>query len=378
MKKSIRFILLLTVVFLGLQGSIAALTRSDIKSNARLSKQVITMGDTTKLFIDFAGPIGQNFRLIDSALLTITDTLPDVEVTLEGNPVEKDEGNGFKSVSLVYQIQAFDSGLYSLPKVALLVGQDTVLSPTVALKVDPVELDSTLIVLDEQEQPSDLTVHPLTDVLNIEHKMVDYVPDWIIQWGWWVLLALVLISAGIYVYMHWIRHGRIPLIPQKKPVPPYDKAIQELTQLKEQQLWQRGSEKEYYTRLTDILREYLQGRFGINAMEMTSGQIMQALRSCAEAESSLGAMDELLKLSDFVKFAKARPLADDNERAYSDAFNFVETTRPVETHEEEENSQSGDEMESSDKDPQEAKDAKLKKEINKTIKELDKNNGKQI
>ena len=87
--------------------------------------------------------------------------------------------------------------------------------------------------------------------------------------------------------------------------------------------------KEYYTELVDILRQYLQGRFGINAMEMTSSQIVRALRSNPETRMTADEMRGVLSVADFVKFAKVRPLPDDNVKAFNRATNFVDSTKPA-------------------------------------------------
>lgn len=115
-----------------------------------------------------------------------------------------------------------------------------------------------------------------------------------------------------------------------RPEPPYDVAIAKLSRLREEQLCEQGLQKEYYTRLTDILREYLDRRFGINAMEMTSTQIRQALNSSKGEIMSKELVEQVLEIADFVKFAKAQPLGDDNIKAYEAARKFVEDTKPAE------------------------------------------------
>ena len=99
-----------------------------------------------------------------------------------------------------------------------------------------------------------------------------------------------------------------------------------LEALKQQQLWQNGQEKEYFTGLTDILRVYIDRRFGINAVEMTSSQIVQTLKDRNETRA---VNEQLTMMADIVKFAAVRPLADDNEMAYQRAVDFVEQTKPV-------------------------------------------------
>lgn len=85
-------------------------------------------------------------------------------------------------------------------------------------------------------------------------------------------------------------------------------------------------EKEYFTQLTDILRDYLAARFGINAMEMTSRQIMQKLADQEDVREKRGYVRKILDVADFVKFAKVRPLPADNVEAYDNAVNFVKET----------------------------------------------------
>ena len=117
--------------------------------------------------------------------------------------------------------------------------------------------------------------------------------------------------------------------PIKKRLPPYDEAMLALQQLKSSNLWQNGQEKEYYTKLTDILRVYIDRRFGINAVEMTSSQIMEKIKQNEEAHIANDQLNSVLEIADFVKFANMHTLADDNEIAFQRAINFVEQTKPA-------------------------------------------------
>jgi hypothetical protein len=145
----------------------------------------------------------------------------------------------------------------------------------------------------------------------------------------WYLLGIFVIAAGICAYLILTHKVEVNILPQKKRLPPDVIAINRLTALKEAQLWERGQEKEYYTQLIDILREYLQERFSINAMEMTSSQILKALQSNEETRLPHTHMQKVVEIADFVKFAKVRPLPDDNVRAWQNALQFVEETKPA-------------------------------------------------
>lgn len=88
-------------------------------------------------------------------------------------------------------------------------------------------------------------------------------------------------------------------------------------------------EKEYFTDLTDILRSYLYERFGINAMEMTTRQIMDKIYE-SDLKDKKDYVKQILNVADFVKFAKVRPLPADSIAAYENAKKFVEETIPAE------------------------------------------------
>ena len=106
--------------------------------------------------------------------------------------------------------------------------------------------------------------------------------------------------------------------------------MQALHELKDSKLWQQGQEKAYYTTLTEILRVYIDQRFHINAMEMTSTQIVETLRRNEETKAVNQQLRDILEMADFVKFAKLRPLPDDNVQVMRYAENFVEETKPEE------------------------------------------------
>jgi hypothetical protein len=86
--------------------------------------------------------------------------------------------------------------------------------------------------------------------------------------------------------------------------------------------------KQYYTKLTDIVRKYLEHRFNILAMESTSDEIFDSIKDIKIIESQAqGYLENLLRLADFVKFAKAQPLPDENENSWNNAYNFVLDTK---------------------------------------------------
>jgi hypothetical protein len=141
-----------------------------------------------------------------------------------------------------------------------------------------------------------------------------------------VLLLLLI----IWIIIRLIKHK--PVFRKEKPAePPHVRAIRELNELQHQKLWQNGRHKEYYTRLTDILREYLDGRYGVDAPEMTSEEILAALKRVGVSAKHFADLQRLLGESDLVKFAKYLPEQEYHEEAYYKVYYFVEESKVVPT-----------------------------------------------
>jgi hypothetical protein len=213
-------------------------------------------------------------------------------------------------------ITSFDSSLYLLPPVAVIDGLDTVYSNQVALKVStiPVNVDAP----DEY--------YDIADIWKAPFVWADYYP---IILG--ILAVLLLIGATIYII--WRIRNHKSLIPFKTvapKIPAHERAFRELDWIKQQKLWQQGRNKEYYTSITDILRKYMTERFSMNAMEMTSAEILTIIRRENDADSVYDSLKQILLLADFVKFAKLSPLPDENELSIMNAYLFVNQTKLVE------------------------------------------------
>ncbi|MCM1151154.1 MAG: hypothetical protein NC209_05735 [Alistipes sp.] len=156
--------------------------------------------------------------------------------------------------------------------------------------------------------------------------------------GWGALGALLL-AAAIYGLLRWLRSRGATLgglFPGKPLLPPHVEAIRALEALHHQKLWQNNRHKQYYSGLTDILRTYIARRWEVGAMEMTSDEIIAAMRNVELPDKARMDLGALLRESDLVKFAKATPDAEENENAYLKAYYFVEETKPA-TEQAEEN-----------------------------------------
>ena len=281
---------------------------------ASLDSSQITMGYQTAIRLDIVDKADAPSQVVvDKAAMP-----PEVEVIDWVYGDTTDIGNGLVEMKRALIVQSFDSGVYTIPPFLMIAGPDTLRSKALTLKGNPVDVSKMT------------DINPIASPMSFESRWYDFLPDWLTDYWGWLLAAILLIAAGISAYLILTKKVDVPLLPKKKPLPPYELAMQRLNSLRELNLWQSGREKEYYTRLIDILRDYLQGRFGINAMEMTSQQITRVLQENETTRMPNQRMKKILEIADFVKFAKVRPLPEDNTRAFNEAMQFVEETRPVE------------------------------------------------
>ncbi|MCC8019084.1 MAG: hypothetical protein LIO85_04860 [Rikenellaceae bacterium] len=145
----------------------------------------------------------------------------------------------------------------------------------------------------------------------------------------WCLLGLAVIAAGLWYW--FTRRRNLTMFGKPKVVdPPHVVAIKALESLHNQKLWQNNRHKQYYTGITDILRQYMEDRWHIGAMEMTSDEILVALSDRELPEKGYRDLGEILRTADLVKFAKFVPEAEQNENMFTYAYYFVEETKPTE------------------------------------------------
>lgn len=152
---------------------------------------------------------------------------------------------------------------------------------------------------------------------------------------WYGLMACgaLIIPIGILlVYLIMRFFDNKPIIRKVKvepKLPPHQLAMQEIERIKNEKVWQKGEPKEYYTELTDALRTYIKDRFGFNALEMTSTEIIDKLLEMKDKEA-ISDLRELFQTADLVKFAKHNPLMNENDANLINAIDFINETKEKE------------------------------------------------
>jgi hypothetical protein len=288
--------------------TLTASAAANFKVTANADSSVIEMGDRTMVHVSVTAPTANAIPVEEFKPNTTYHGVDIIDVNSDTTALT----GGGSRVEYNVLIQAFDPGMVTLPPFRFALGTDTAESDIVTLKVTEVDLDSLT------------TINPMESIVAPNSKWYDVIPDW---W-YWVVIGLAVVAIGVGLYILYRKNGSI-IIKRKPVIPPYELAIQQLNELRTQKLAELGQEKEYYTRLTDILRQYLDGRFGINAMEMSSTQILYSIKHNDETKMSTEQIQQILEIADFVKFAKVRPLPDDNIKTFNSALDFVEATKPA-------------------------------------------------
>ena len=238
------------------------------------------------------------------------------------------------TISQKYVVTSFDSTLYHIPYMQVVDGTDTLRTNDFGFKVSAPQLsDSTLAYLEmlknHQTDSIDFEKLQISDIKTVQDPPFvwqDYLEYFYIPLL--VLLVLGLIGLGVYFFLRKKKKGYY--FTPKIVLPPHVVALEGLDKLKSSKLWQKGMEKEYYTELTDILREYIDNRFNIDAPEMISDDIIAAIHLATDTKSATDGLAQILKLADLVKFAKYTPFADENDLSLVNAYLFVNQTKKEE------------------------------------------------
>lgn len=225
-------------------------------------------------------------------------------------------GNQSEYHQLVNMI-VFDTGQVYIPAVPFLVSSG---STTDTLWTEPIKVHVAGVKIDTTKD-----IKPIKEPLKIPYTFREILP--------YLLGALLLIAAIAAIIWWWKRRKNKQQSPpdEKYLLPPHVWAIKELDKLKQDKLWQTGDVKSYYSRLTDIARTYIELRYKIPAMEQTTEELMQALHKGIIKQSLKKDLNDMLVLSDFVKFAKAMPGMSENEQSFEVTRDFIEKTKQIET-----------------------------------------------
>lgn len=319
-----------TLIFIAFLIGISAIqfsaTAQKGTAKATIQPVEIAIGQQSTISLEVIAPKGRNI-----VFPVYNDTLVSGIEVLAMPKADTVYAHEVMTITQKYIVTSFDSALYHVPYMPVIDGTDTIISNGFGLKVmSPVLSEVTKSYLEHLNQNPNDSV----DIEKLGIADIKAVQDPPFVWQDYILyglaiLALLLAIAGIIIgiYMYKKKKDTGYFFKPKVIQPPHIIALNALSQVKDEKLWQQGREKEYFTELTDILRSYIEKRFYVNAFEMTSDEILSMVKNLIETESSYESLNQILKLADLVKFAKYKPLPDENDLSMVNSILFVNQTK---------------------------------------------------
>lgn len=307
--KKLRYIYL----FVGVLGVLVAQGQAKFSVQATLDSNAIMIGEQVKLHLTiYQG----NKTNVEDANVSVVGEVENLEV------VDVSEWDTLmNSPQLVIQkdltLTSFDSGYYYIPPIPVIYSEfglkRNAETKKLALAVNTVPLVDTL------------QIAPIKDIIQEPLNLWDYLKP---IGG--ILLFGLLFFAAWYFWTHRKEETKDEVVIPEVIRPAHEIALEQLSGLGGQQLWQQGKIKEYQSRLTHIVREYLENRYKVNALESTTDQILKDLKKVDFDSTWKDKLREMLQQADLVKFAKAEPPADFHQRMFVNAEEFVRTTKRIE------------------------------------------------
>ncbi len=284
--------------------------KAQVTVESKIDSIEIFIGEQAHMTVDVTMKKGQ--KLVFPVFKPSEMITPGVEVLEQSDADTSKLDNDMIMVSKQYTLTSFDEKLYYLPPVKVKVNGKEYASKNLALKVLTVPVDT--LHPNQFFPPKDVQTNPFLW------------SEWSLSFWLSVLMLLLIVLA---FYLRQRLYDNKPIIAKVrivKKVLPHQRAMQEIEQIKADKMVMSEDQKAYYTKLTDTLRKYIEERFGFNAMEMTSTEIIMKLQETGDRKM-IDELRELFMTADLVKFAKYSTLINENDSNLVNAIEFINTTK---------------------------------------------------
>lgn len=217
------------------------------------------------------------------------------------------------------KIKIWDEGQFSI--LPVIITQNDTIYPD-----NPDDYPQITVLSGVAKTDSLKNITPIKEIIKEEKNWQDY------MWIYIALGIIVLIGLILWFLPKLIVKKGGKAVERKKVVivrPAHEISLEKLRKLQEEKIWKQGRVKEFQSELTYILREYLENRYKINALEQTTGEIVDSLQKINIKPEDIETIKNILQIADMVKFAKAKPEEDINQKFLDETIDFVERTKEV-------------------------------------------------
>ncbi len=288
-----------------------------INISAALDSTKIRIGEQVKLDLYVSYSAKQNNLKIQWPNIadTITDKIEVISVSVIDTTSPDKSNPDIIQQHQQITISAYDSGYFAIPGFKFFINNDSTnafYSQSLFLEVHTVPTDSSITKTKDIKPP-------FAEAFNWK---------WYSKYFYWGFSLLVIIILIVLITIYFTKKNKIVVLKSEKPkIPAHIIALQTLEKIKNEQIWKEEKTKEYYSSISDTIRLYIEERFKVNALESTTAEIMKAFRSQVVDKESKDKLQQLLMLSDLVKFAKQFPIISEHTFTLQNAFDFVNETK---------------------------------------------------
>ncbi|MDA3906918.1 MAG: hypothetical protein PF484_12670 [Bacteroidales bacterium] len=277
-----------------------------------IDTNAILIGEQVKVNINYQFPSDKQgyFPFLPDSLG------PNLEIVERSN-IDTSFNKGITRFFQELRVTAFDSGYFVLP--AFSFGYKSELDSAIQIIVSDPHLINVFTVDADTTQP----IKPLVGPMSEPYTLMEFLP--------WILFILALGALIFTAFYFYRKRQKKPLFKKEEPkIPADEKALDDLARLRLKKLWQVGKVKEYYSELTEIVRIYIEERFDVMAIEMTTHEILDGLEKHLINGEVMQKLKGSLELADLVKFAKANPTPLENDTCLNHGIDFVNETKQIE------------------------------------------------
>ena len=304
MKKTI-LILMATFALLG------GLKAQNVEVEGKVNSKDVQVGKPFTLDLSLKVPYGWFVEWNDFVIDTLSEQ---IDIIKRGNVERTADADSNVIVKQQLTLMTFDTGQIQLPAVGLKYAQSFDDPMRLQAFTEPIDLYATTMVVDTL-QPYKPIIEPVAAPIQMKE---------VFPW----ILAVLLLALLVIGVLYWRKHRKPKVdaegnIVRGPVIPPYDKAVDDLKRLREEKMWQSGKVKEYFCSLTDIAREYIEGQFGVNAVEMTTDDILEEIKPLHFPKETYNKLKDTMEVADFVKFAKYSASNLESENAMNRMTEFV-------------------------------------------------------
>jgi hypothetical protein len=285
-------------------------------AKATLDSMAILIGDQVTLRIEV-----EHDKSISVKLPELPANLLEFVEVVDRKTEMIDPSGTLQKVSREFVITSFDTGFHAINPIWIHFQQNGV--------TDSVSTNELMLAV--------FTLPKLDSLMQAIKGPIDIKPTYeapltfkeVAPWIMGILLGAALLFLIFYAIKRQRSDKPLFYIPEKPKEPAHITALRELQRIRDEQLWAQGKTKLYYSELTDTVRRYIEDRFGIQAMEQTTEEILAAFKQKRNllTISQFNELSNLLSQADLVKFAKYEPLTDENDAAIKKAIQMVEQTK---------------------------------------------------